>query len=297
LIGLLLPAVQKTREAANRLSCENNLKQWGLALHNYHDTFKVLPATIRPLQDNGPSLPRQGWMLFVLDFIEQDNLKRQYDFTQSWFAPTNVPVTQVPLKIATCPSSPNPERQDARPDVPTWTPIVAVTDYAVINSVDPRLVTAGLVDFAGPGIMPKDSKTRFADITDGLSNTIAIAESAGRPTLWINGQPQGSPPTPYVNGGGWARAASDISLNGSTADGLTAPGPCGLNCSNGFAVSTYPDPYYGVNGTGNIYSFHSGGANFLFADGSVHFLSQGVNIRTLAQLVTRSGGEVVSGDY
>jgi prepilin-type N-terminal cleavage/methylation domain-containing protein/prepilin-type processing-associated H-X9-DG protein len=295
LIGLLLPAVQKVREAAARLSCENNLKQLGLAIHNFHDTNSHLPATVRPLNNNGPSLPRQGWMIFVLPYFEQDNLYRQYDLTKSWFDPMNVPATSVPLKIVTCPSAPNPLRQDSRPDFyPTWNPIVATTDYAVINSVDPRLVTAGLVDFAGNGPMPKDSKTKITDITDGTSNTILIAESAGRPQLYQLGTPIGTPPTPAVNGGGWSRAAADITLNGSTADGTTAPGPCALNCSNGFPLTVYPDPYFGVNGTGNIYAFHSGGANFLFADGSVHFIGQSIDIRTLAQLVTATGGEVIS---
>lgn len=296
LVGLLLPAVQKTREAANRMSCENNLKQWGLALHNFHDANNHLPATIRPPNNNGPSLPRQSWVLFTLPYIEQSAMYQQYDFSKSWFEDANLPVTTTPIKIAQCPSTPRPDRLDARPETSPWTPLVAVTDYAAINYVDPRLVSAGLVDADGFGVMPKNQKTRFADITDGLSNTIALAESAGRPTLYRLGVAVGDVPSPRVNGGGWSRAASDITLNGLTADGLSAPGPCAINCANGEDGSQgYPDPYYGVNGNGQIYSFHSGGANFLFADGSVHFLNQGADIRVIARLVTRSGGEIVSG--
>src|SRR5437879_999581 len=87
LIGLLLPAVQKTREAASRISCANNLKQIGLGLHNFHDSFGHFPATIRPADSNTGPTPRQGWMLFFLPYIEQDNLYRQYDFTKNWFDP------------------------------------------------------------------------------------------------------------------------------------------------------------------------------------------------------------------
>ncbi len=96
-----------------------------------------------------------------------------------------------------------------------------------------------------------------------------------------------------------AEAASDFDLKGSSADGTTFPGPCAINCTNGSNVgNVYPDPVWGTNGTGETYSFHTNGANILFADGSVKFVNAGVNIVTYAALVTRAGGEAVDGsDY
>jgi prepilin-type N-terminal cleavage/methylation domain-containing protein/prepilin-type processing-associated H-X9-DG protein len=298
LVGLLLPATQKVREAANRIRCQNNLKQFGLALHNFHDTNGHLPSTQRP-PTNSAKAPRQGWLLFALPYIEQGNIYNQFDFTKNWFDPAvNRGLVSIPIPIAQCPSTPNPDRVDGIPGSNPWDSFAAVMDYAAVNGVDPRLVTAGLVDNAGLGLMPKNAKPQFRDVTDGLSNTIALAESAGRPIVYINGQRVGSPPSPLVNGGGWARAATDITLNGTTYDGLFSPGPCAMNCTNGTDAEIYPDPYYGVQGTGSIYSFHPGGANFLFADGSVHFLQQTIDIRNLARLVTRNGGEIVQGvDY
>jgi prepilin-type N-terminal cleavage/methylation domain-containing protein/prepilin-type processing-associated H-X9-DG protein len=295
LVGLLLPAVQKTREAAARLTCQNNLKQLGLAVHNFYDAHQYIPTSLRP-PANGTSSPRQGLFLFLLPYFEQDNVYRQYDFNYGWQDPINTPLTSVQLKLFQCPSSPNPSRQDFDPSVTPAVLFAATGDYAALNGVDGRLVTAGLVDEAGPGFFPKNTKPTFGDITDGLSNTIAITEAAGRPQVWRLGQAIGTPPTTYTNGGAWSRTATDITLNGLTTDGVSSPGPCALNCANGEVEATYPDPYFGVNGNGDIYAFHTGGANFLFGDGSVHFIGQGTDIRVLARLVTRSGGEVVDGN-
>jgi prepilin-type N-terminal cleavage/methylation domain-containing protein/prepilin-type processing-associated H-X9-DG protein len=291
LIGLLVPAVQKVREAAARMSCTNNLKQLGLALHNYHDTNLSLPSSF-----NVPGLPRSSMLTRLLPYFEQDNLYKRYDFTLNWFDPPNLPVTTTRIKILLCPSSPNPERLDGRPEA--WSPLVAVTDYGATTSVSPLLVSAGLVDQSGPGMIPKDAdKPRFADVTDGLSNTICLAESAGRPVLWRRGLPVGTPPAPRVNGGGWARAANDFSIEGSTGDGTQFPGPCAINCTNGHDYQTYPDPYFGRDGSGEVYAFHTAGANCLFGDGSVHLIQQAVSIRTFAALVTRGGAEVLGNDY
>jgi prepilin-type N-terminal cleavage/methylation domain-containing protein/prepilin-type processing-associated H-X9-DG protein len=303
LVGLLLPAVQKTREAANRMSCQNNLKQLGLANHSFHDATGHLPSTQRPPSNAAP-LPRQGWMLFILPYIEQVNLYNQYDFTKSWFVAKNLPVTGTQLKIFECPSSQNPQRLDwdqstSGPPNSATPPdlIAATTDYAAINAVDGRLGTAGLVDAATAaapnGALQQNAKVRFADITDGLSNTILVTESSGRPFLYRVGVQNGSFPTDHVLGGAWARAGSDITLNGTTPDGVSSPGSCPMNCANGTDAPAYPDPYFGVHGTGDIYSFHTGGANFLFSDGSVHFVNQAIDIRILADLVTSAAGEVV----
>jgi prepilin-type N-terminal cleavage/methylation domain-containing protein/prepilin-type processing-associated H-X9-DG protein len=293
LIGLLLPDVQKVRTTAARLQCANNLKQLGLALHNFHDTQNHLPVSTNV----GPGTPRSSAFTFLLPYFEQEPLWKRYNFSLNWYDTANLPVSSTKIPLLLCPSSPNPDRKDGRPDAP-WNADVAVTDYGITTHVAQRLVSAGYVPYAGPGAMPKNEPApRLADVKDGLSNTIFVAESAGRPNLWRRGQVIGALPTPKVNGGGWSRAATAFSLEGATADGSASPGPCGINCTNGFDYQHYPDPYFGTDGSGAIYSFHTGGANAVFGDGSVHFLAEGIDIGTLAALITRAGGENAGGDW
>ncbi len=117
----------------------------------------------------------------------------------------------------------------------------------------------------------------MAEITDGTSNTTLITECAGRPQAWQAGR---YVPDLYRAGGAWAAGANCIRVQGAHPDGSLRTGPCAINCIN----------------DQEVYSFHPGGANFVFADGSVHFLSAGINIRILAALITRDGGEAVSAD-
>src|SRR5256886_645037 len=105
LIALLVPAVQKVRDAANRTQCANNLKQIGLALHSYHDAKKYFPGNHRP---KATTSARERWFTKILPFLEQDVLYKNYDQTQNWDSPTNLPITSVPLQVAVCPSTPNP---------------------------------------------------------------------------------------------------------------------------------------------------------------------------------------------
>jgi prepilin-type N-terminal cleavage/methylation domain-containing protein/prepilin-type processing-associated H-X9-DG protein len=299
LIGLLLPAVQKVREAAARVQCQNNLKQIGLALHNYHGANEHLPGNLR-LAATGTV--RVRWTTYLLSYFEQDNIYRGYNQNVNWSDPANVPYTSIKLKVMGCPATPNPDRLDSDPgaNASVFAPIVASGDYSGIYTVDPRLVAAGLGVVSGDGIISKTQKVRFADISDGLSNTIHIVESAGKPSLYRAGRLVSSPPgfTNGVQGGGWCRPASEIpSFSGSSADGATVPGTTAINATNGQAVSTYPDPYYGTDGTGAVYGFHSGGVNALLGDGSVRFIRQSIDVKTFAALVTRNGAEVVGSDW
>jgi len=299
LIALLLPAVQKVREAASRAECQNNLKQIGLGLHNFHDANKSLPGNVRP---DAVSTVRVRWVTYLLPYLEQGNMYRRVNLGLNWHQPANLPVFGSPLRLFECPSAPNGQVIDGAPDT-GWTNIVANGDYAAVYGVDPRLVSLGLVDPSSGhpenGALSRSQKLRFADFSDGLSNTLHVTESAGRPHLYRAGrlvlQAAGNT---RVNGGGWCRPASDIAvLTGSSADGAAFPGPCGINCANGELLGAYPHPYYGTLGTGQIYSFHPGGANALFGDGSVRFVQQTIPIRTLAALVSRNGGEVAANDF
>ncbi len=298
LIALLLPAVQAAREAARRAQCVNNLKQLGIAIHNFHDTQGQMPVSTRP--PGLTPLPRIAGLTLLTQYLEQGNLYNAYNFSFTWGEPVNSTSVTTRLGTLVCPSSPRPERLDGIPEVTPWTPTVnAVTDYSPTIGVDERLLTAGLVDGVGKGILSKNDKVRIAEVTDGLSNTILYAESAGRPYLYRRGNKQvGELPGSRVNAGGWARPASDFSVDGSSADGSVIPGPVAINGTNGENVGgvTFPHPYYGSEGTSEAYAFHPGGANFLFGDGSVKFVKDSIPIRVFAKLVTRAGGEIISSE-
>lgn len=292
LVTLLLPAVQSAREAARRTGCQNNIRQLGIAAINYHDTNNKFPSSVRPA--GLTNAPRIAGLTFLLPFIEETAIFNAYDQSKNWSHANNLPVTSKRIASFLCPSSVEPERLDGVPETSPWVGVVAITDYSPTIGVDQRLFAAGLVDFAGPGALPKNGEPKMSDVTDGLSKTILYAESAGRPFVYQGRQRVGSTPENRVNAGGWSRPASDFSLDGSSYDGATLPGPCAINCTNGEDVgkSGFPHPYYGSEGTAEAYSFHVGGANFVFGDASVRYLSGNIGVRELARFVTRGGAEV-----
>ena len=269
LIGLLLSAVQKVRESANRMACTNNLKQIGLALHNYHDVNQKFPPGTVGINDP----PFHGNVQFFLPYLEQQTLATHYRWEVDWFHRDNQPVVSRQLKFLQCPSAePNREQKDLDPMVDGK--VGACSDYAGIREVPQELVESGWVSQPATrdSIFMMDSSSHMADITDGMSNTILYAEDAGRPQLWRDGRPV---PGELISGGPWATRNL---IWGTASDRGTPPWPCAVNCSN----------------NREIYSFHPGGANVAMADGSVRFLKVGLDIRILAALVTRAGREVVS---
>jgi prepilin-type processing-associated H-X9-DG protein/prepilin-type N-terminal cleavage/methylation domain-containing protein len=297
LIGLLLPAVQKVREAANRISCANKLKQIGLACHNYHDANDIFPpGAVGPLTPSFPQyLARKhhGLGAYLLPYVEQEALSRQYQWGASWFDPPNQLVVNTPLRIWQCPSAPANRVHNG--SLVTVTPppgqlfdgTAACGDYAGMSSVDAGLVSAGVIDPPGgprdeqgnyEGAFPVNHSRCLADFMDGTTQTILIAECAGRPTLW---QGRREVPDVWLSGGPWA-SRNLLWGRGATPDGSAFYGTCAVNCTN----------------NREVYGFHPGGANVVFADGHVRFLKAAIDIRVFARLVTRAGGEVVSdGDY
>ncbi len=349
LAGLLLPAVQRAREAANRIQCQNNLKQIALGTQNYHDAYRAFPQNHRPATAQASTV-RERWFTHVLPYIELGSVFSQYDESSNWdstgttalngwgpTAPTaatgyngNLVVTSQPLKVAQCPSAPQATRLDANPagfgaaPVTGWAPatnpgIVATTDYAAVYGVHPDFVAGTTVPApANPyGVITNNSGSDAApvtmtDVTDGTSNTILVTESAGRPYLYNQGGVrQGLDLTlAAVNGGGWARPASEIWLIGFADKGGTVPGgPFTINAANGInAFSTgagktvYPlasvPPAHplGTDGSGQIFGFHGNGVNAAFVDGSVHFLQQSIAPAVIAALVTSANNDIVPGN-
>ena len=282
LIALLLPAVQKVREAANRASCTNNLKNGALAVHHFECTQGAFP----PGAVIGPYLPlgitargaTHGCWPFLLPYLEQQALFRQYQWNVNWADPANRPVVMTPLKVLQCPSG---ATNRLAPGLFPGEGLGACSDYVPVKQINSQLADDGLIDKVGDyrGALDVNNMVAMSDITDGTSNTLLIAEQAGLPSRWQRGEEYADLFTP---GGPWASLSNVLQVWGSSADGATIPGPCALNCTNYL----------------NIYSFHPGGANAAFADGSVHFLRAGLDIRVLGRLITRCGGEAVAaGDY
>jgi prepilin-type processing-associated H-X9-DG protein/prepilin-type N-terminal cleavage/methylation domain-containing protein len=279
LIGLLLPAVQKVRGAAARLSCMNNLKQAGLALHQFADARGAFPpgAVLGPFPETGIDTNAvHGCWPFVLPYLEQQALFNAYQWDVDFFNPANQPTVATQLKILQCPSAQANRVVDASHGAFKNGGAVACIDYGPVAGVSPALVPWGFIDPVSSyeGALPVNRMTRLTAISDGLSNTLLVAEDAGRPQLWRAGR---YVPRSFAAGGAWASNANPVVIMGASSDGTILPGPCALNCTNN------QQPY----------SFHTGGANFLFADGSVHFLQAALDIRVLAALATRAGGEML----
>lgn len=282
LVALLLPAVQMAREAARRMACSNKLKQIGLACHQHHDTYGKFP----PGWAQSPfTVPQgeiiqgaHGYLAFLLPYLEQEALANIYRWDRRAQGPENQPVATTQLKIMQCPSA-EPNRWVTALEDPgnySYGGKGACGDYAGVLEINIGLVELGLVDRAAncDGILTQNHLTRLAEITDGASQTILVTECAGRPKLWRAGR---LGPGINVSGGVWV-SGNLIFGQGVTPDGATQPGPCAINCTN----------------EREVYSFHPGGANAVFADGSVHFLKAGIDIRSFARLVTYAGGEVAT---
>jgi prepilin-type N-terminal cleavage/methylation domain-containing protein/prepilin-type processing-associated H-X9-DG protein len=275
LVSLLLPAVQKVREAANCIKCTSNLQNIGLAMHQFHDTQGGLP----PGAVYGPFLPlgiqtnaRHACWPFLFPYLEQQPLHDQYRFDLDTYDPWNEELQGILVAVLQCPSVGQTLRETPIGLLPT-------TDYAPLLGVNPVLADQGWVDTVGnyQGAMPTNLMTRLNEFRDGTSSTILVAEDAGRNRLWLRGH-EGDQTN--IGGGPWDSFYNAIEIQGSTFDGISRPGQCALNCTN----------------AGEVYSFHPTGANVLFVDGSVHLLKSNMDIRILARLATRDGGEVVSGD-
>jgi prepilin-type N-terminal cleavage/methylation domain-containing protein len=264
LIGLLLPAVQKVRAAAARTQCVNNLKQIGLALHSYHDTYQHFPAP-RGTHTPTPLFTEfRGWMCEVLPYIEQDNLARNM-YTNPWFVGFFA-TFNTPVNTFLCPSDPRNLRSISAGNG-------ALTSYVGVTGSDNDVnrqvngPTNGIFDVSSGG-------TRLTDITDGTSNTLMLGER---------------PPTANLVEGWWGASDYDNLLSTRQlygdlfgAGGCVLPGLFGPGSSNG-----------PCNGDGNhFWSYHANGANWVFGDASVHFLPYSASAMTIPA-GSRNGGEVV----
>ena len=275
LIGLLLPAVQKVRAAAARLSCQNNMKQIGLASHNKASAFG---GFVTGEKVNGRIT---YWGALILPEIEQGNVAAIYDPTKTFSDPANRPAAAVQIKTYLCPAVPSAGRTCTIPGPAQ----AAVTDYAGVYGVSPYMWTAapaaltspypGTAGVAGVFNMTLNYRTRFDQITDGTSNTLLFVEMAGRPDKYIGRTRTGTKVPTYS---AWV-AENAAYLTGWNTD-ATARGRCMVNCTN----------------NSSVYSFHAGGANVCMADGSVRFVRETIDAETFAAMCTMAGGEVVSLD-
>jgi prepilin-type processing-associated H-X9-DG protein len=261
-----------------------------------------------------------GSITFLLPYIEQQNLWNNYNLAKNWGDPLNIPVTKTPIPGFMCPTSPDTnEVLDHVPDGYTpgaeWIGVVANSDYGASIGVDPRWTPAKVASYNPPlqvtgsiqfsstattptnGFFPKNCSLTFANVTDGLSNTIAFFESAGRPFVWQKaGRVSADITVAFTNAGGWSRAATDIMLAGSDADGVAIPGTY-INRTNGdnHGGQTYGStgfPTYGTEGSSQPFSFHVGGLNVLMGDGSVRILNENTTFEIVAAMVTRGQGDV-----
>jgi prepilin-type processing-associated H-X9-DG protein len=290
----LLPAVQKVREAAARIRCANNLKQLGLALHTYHDSYDAYPPYFPPVQSNtfpngipttDPRRYTQNWSYLMLPFIEQDNI---YKLPVATRVEYDQQVRHHVIQTYLCPSCPLPSTVSGSP-----TPI-SLTNYLGVTGrqrsdwrASPNGVgqDTGIIAVVGAdGNTPM--KINIHSVTDGTSNTLAFAERPPTPDLQWGWGLRGSPNLDSLI---WARYVSppDTIPSGLANDEAGRPCPFPVFFQAPRNPPSICDAYH-------MWSYHSGGANFALADGSVRFFSYAAGTTTIISMSTRATGEVIT---
>lgn len=280
LVSLLLPAVQMARESARRMQCSNNVRQLGLAVHNYHDAYRMLPISVGPWQQ-GPRFARErngkGWIVSVLPQLEQASLYAAFEphFKGDFFSggglnsPTALPVMQTRLSVLACPSDSSSQELITLQHQLIGVAVAAtnykgvlgdnmINEHSIHEGTLPRCLENGGCNGLFFRVTYQEPK-RFASITDGLSNTLMIGEDMALHN--------GSSAAYYANG-----------------DYCSCHGPINYKPNP-------PAPLEWLNVT-TFRSNHPGGAQFAIADGSVRFVSQSADHSLYRGLCTRSGGEV-----
>ncbi len=309
LIALLLPAVQQAREAARRSTCKNNLKQIGLAFHNYHDTHRCFPFSWFADVSNPTNPKASVYGVMLLPYLDQAPLYNQWNSSYPAFdalaaipaVAQNLTVVATPLPVFMCPSTPEATKHSydlTGAGLPvTYT--AARTDYCPASGIRGDFATiaytgqpnsgsrSGMLNLVGvdPSNPTKgDTVTRMRDIVDGSSNTLLLGERVGGTNIYNRQQLNPALTTLYGldNGGGWGDPLNGEHWpKGSLRDGTDSGngGPCPINCTNARSLG--------------FLSFHVGGAHFLMGDGAVRFISENIGAYTFASLCTRAGGEVL----
>ncbi|MCG6157955.1 DUF1559 domain-containing protein [Rubinisphaera margarita] len=291
LVALLLPAVQQAREAARRSSCKNNLKQLGLALHNYHDTHKTFPQGAMGQPTVGSGEQRQtnnfSWHVQILPMMEESALHDQFDFDLFYDVQVNEDAAMNKVDGYYCPSARNVDHESN--EAGQW----AVHYLGIAGPFGPIAGTSPTRnhEFAGSstnshggiakcGILTMNENRNFSDIVDGTTNTLLVGEYSGRPET--NGTKTFRP---------WHQGAS--------SSGANAAMYCCKNVKQTInqRPSTYisADPLWKFNDVGAS-SQHDGGAQFLMGDASVRFLSQNMDFETYKNLADMQD-EMVIGEF
>jgi prepilin-type N-terminal cleavage/methylation domain-containing protein/prepilin-type processing-associated H-X9-DG protein len=312
LLGILLPAVQKVREMAARIKCANNLKQIGLALYGYEFVNGCFPPGYIDGNTNPNSTPDNdvgpgwGWASQILPHLEQDTLYKLIDFTQPVGAGVNSQISQYPLAIYLCPSDAH-QRVFPVYDSSFTNPIATVAPgnyvgcagwiecfQGATGNIVSGAAADGLAGVFGPGgrgVFYRNSHTHIGEVTDGVSNTIFVGERSGNhsPSTWTGAVPGGRCPA-------WMATMPPSPFS-------PPPGPAYDNADFGEAfvlahcnATHLPNADFPIYDPDTFYSMHANGANFLFGDGSVHFIKSNVNSATYQALSTVGGGET-PGDY
>jgi prepilin-type N-terminal cleavage/methylation domain-containing protein/prepilin-type processing-associated H-X9-DG protein len=294
LVALLLPAVQQAREAARRTQCRNNLKQIGLALHNYHDIYNTFPPgyTARNVGRTTPVMAETGqgyaWSFSILPQIDQSSLTSQIDTNLDAHDPVNLAIASTTtLNAFLCPTDPAP-------------PVFDVTDGAGTVYTLPTSNYVGILGYGSvtmnagdsTGVFFRNSRISFRDITDGTSNTICVGERRHEHDFAAPAPAVASHSTWYAAIPGVRRSAGMMMMpNMTEGAGSLVIGHVGQPAMMGMmAMESTP------NQTNHIVHFssqHAGGVQFLLCDGSVQFLSENVDYGLFRNIGERSDGNVI----